>query len=95
MDKYQHIYEKTGKKPSALANLPEIRPDMVIYWSGFINLDKSREYGVTGPLGIRYAEIAAYAGIQQFSDEDTVDFAYLIGKLDTVFLNWKADNGGT
>jgi len=95
LDKYQQIYEKTGKKPSALANRPEVRPFLVEYWNGFINLDKSREWSMGGPFGIRYAEIVSYSTIQRFSDEDRSDFAHYVGKLDTVYLSWYAENGRT
>lgn len=48
-----------------------------------------------GPFGIRYAEIVSYSTIQRFSDEDRSDFAHYVGKLDTVYLSWYAENGRT
>lgn len=96
LGKYEQIYEKTGKKPSALAKRPKVCPDLLQYWIGFVHLDRSREWNYGGsPIGIRFTEVSAYAQIQRFDSEDTVDFAHYVNLLDGVYLKWAADHGKT
>jgi len=95
LGKYQLIYEKSGIMPSALEKRPEIAPDLLDYWNGYVNLDRSREWGYQAPLGIRFGEVLAYAQLHQFDHEDAADFAHYVGKLDVVYLKWTAEHGKT
>jgi len=95
LGKYQQIYEKTGKMPSALAKRPEVLPHLLDYWNGFTSLDRSREWSMGGPFGIRYAEMIAFAAIHRFRDDDLADLAFYVGKLDNVYLKWYAEHGKT
>lgn len=92
---FEHVYEKTGVMPSALAKRPDVPEYLLEYWNGFVSLDKSRLWIFGQPQGISYSEILAYSQIKGFTADEVGDFAQLIGSLDTHYLNWRAKDGKT
>jgi hypothetical protein len=83
--------------PSSLPVLdsrPEIFPDLLWIWEGFMCLSMSRQYGMSSPQRISMSEVNAYCEFKElFDPDDRDDFLYHVQKLDSVFMkDWLAKN---
>jgi hypothetical protein len=81
--------------PSALKKRPTIPLHLLEYWNGFVALDRTRMWSYGVPLGIQYSEVLSYGTIHHFTDEDMDEFTRLISVLDSAYMGWRADHGGT
>ena len=87
MDALKLSYQKTGVLPPALANQPDITPEMRFYFGAFNRLSRSRTYHMSGPNPIALSEISAYAEKIGYTNADDFFFlADVISACDEVFL---------
>lgn len=61
------------------------------FWEAWTTLHRAREYGYSGPLGIRYSEIVAYASRNSYdAPVDFDELCYLIGEQEAEYMDWVA-----
>ena len=80
-------YKKTGVIPPALANEPEITPQLRFYFEAFAFVSRFRTYGMSGPNPISLPDIRVYADkIGYTSTGDFLFFAEIMSACDQVYL---------
>lgn len=73
----------------ALANKPEVPPDLAYIWDAFWLLSQSRVQGFAeGPIPL--SEVAAY--VAMFNVQDVSFFLSCIRELDSKYLEWRRDS---
>lgn len=77
--------------PKAVANAPELFLGLELYLKAFFELDSCRHHGM-GPASIPWTDIAGYAAIHDFDDEQRDDLIYFIRRLDNAHLTRIADD---
>jgi hypothetical protein len=77
-----------GKPTPALVNRPELYPDLVRIWQGFMDLHKTRQIAF-GPSAIPISEIIIWLDYQGITDIDERQECYeLILAMDAAWLDW-------
>lgn len=76
--------------PDRIAEAPELRIGLQVYFQGFFDLDSERER--LSP--IPWTAMKAYCQFNEFDDEETDDFIYLIRKMDSANLERLAKKNG-
>jgi hypothetical protein len=92
----EQILER-GEDPSdfpILNSQPDLFPDLLWIWEGFMVLSTCRQYGMSAPQPIPLSEILAYCEYHQIDDVDERDeFLYHVQKLDLVLqADFRAKN---
>ena len=72
--------------PPKIANAPELRFGLELYFGAFLDLMSSRSGAGDGP--IPWTTIAEYAKAYEFDEVQTEDLFYHIAQLDAVYLKW-------
>lgn len=74
-------------KAKALDTRPELYADLIPVWNTFMELNNSRDIGMSGPSGLRASDVAACLDLGGIHDADTRSEWYrLIRALDATFL---------
>lgn len=82
--------------PPKIANAPDLRPGLELYFSAFLDLMTSR--GGTGDGPISWLTVMQYARAYEFDEEQTNDLIYHISRMDQAHMKWireKAPKNGT
>lgn len=66
---------------------PQLYQDLVWIWEAFMMLSGGRGSGMGGPLPISLQEILAYGKIYAIEGEELEDFAWIIRRMDSEWLN--------
>lgn len=80
-----------------LNSKPDLFPDLLWIWEGFMVLSTARQLGMSGPQPILLTEIHSYCEYERIYDDDARDdFLHHVQKLDLVFLaDFRARNPGS
>jgi hypothetical protein len=69
-----------------LNSQPELFPDLLWIWEGFMFLTSSRQFGMASPQPILISEIVAYCELMGINDPDErEEFLHHVQKMDLVF----------
>lgn len=76
-----------------MANAPELRADLVVYWEAFQELSTTRGYaGIGGvPTDIPWTAINEYAIRHRFAGEAFDDLLQIVRAVDRAFLKHAAE----
>lgn len=87
---------KLGKVPPKIADAPELRMGLELFYGAFFDLIGCRSGWGDGP--IQYNAIMDYARHHEFDAEQTDDLVFYLSQLDEVYLKHvkkKAPKGGS
>lgn len=82
---------RRGKKPmipKAIANAPQLRPDLVLYDIAFSELRR----GTPREQPIAFESLWAWCNARELDEEGRQDFLEIIPQMDLFFLKWVEDN---
>ena len=79
------MWEKTPL-PTKIANAPELRLGLELYFTAFLELMTSRTGAGDGPIA--WTTIAEYAKANQFDEVQAEDLQYHIVRMDAAYLKW-------
>lgn len=72
--------------PDEIANAPEVRPDLEIFWAAFWDLRGERG----ADLPIPYSKARAWCRDYGMSEDDFADLWFLVRRMDETFMEWAA-----
>lgn len=72
--------------PPKIANAPELRFGLELYFGAFLDLMTSRSGAGDGP--IPWTTIAEYAKAYEFDEVQTEDLFFHLTRMDAVYLKW-------
>lgn len=77
--------------PTRIANSPELLFGLMVFYIAFMDLTSCRGtgYGTEGPIS--WLAVDEYADRRGFEAEQREDLHYFIGRLDSVYLNFKTE----
>lgn len=76
--------EAGNQIPASVLDAPELRFDLILFWSAFWSLSTCRQVGMgVGP--IMWTAIKEYA--EYFQIDDLEEFYFLISQMDAVYLD--------
>ena len=79
--------------PPAIANAPELRMGLEMYYGAYFDLMTCRQVGmVAGP--IPWTAINQYATAYRYDDEQEDDLQFYISRMDSAYLEWASKNKG-
>ena len=80
--------------PKHILEAPELAPGLEYYFNAYKRLSTCRQVGMgIGP--IPWTAIHEYARMQELCQSDEQDLEYLVGRMDSAFLEWNSrKNGG-
>lgn len=85
--------EEMGQElPDTLADKPEVRPDLWLYWEAYLDLTGTRAIGFgLGP--IPWTAVDGFAGRHGLDDPDEFQtLKEIVWGVDRAYLKWHADN---
>lgn len=75
--------------PPKIANAPQLKPGLELYWWAFADLSTCRSGGLEeGP--IPWTACAKYAEIHGFNERQLYDLCFFVREMDSVLMDWKA-----
>lgn len=72
--------------PQKIANAPELRIGLELYFGAFLDLCNSRSGMGDGP--IPWTVVAEYSKANDFDPVQREDLHFYISKMDTVYMKW-------
>jgi len=77
--------------PEKIANAPELKLGLEIFYVAFMELTTCRAFGGMGEGPISWLTIHQYCTINKIKGEQREDMMYFISNLDAKYLEYKAE----
>jgi hypothetical protein len=85
----EQCYRSRMPVPPRILNAPELHLGLELYYAGFLDLNSCRSFGFAeGPIS--WITIVNYCDYKGLTEEQTEDFIFHIGQMDTAYLKYRA-----
>lgn len=80
----QQAMRDGGKMPKRIAEAPELRIGLELYYGAFMDLCTSRQGFGDGPIS--WSTVNEYAKTYEFDEEQRENLQFYIGRMDTAYM---------
>lgn len=81
----QDVKRSGAPLPNSIANAPELREDLGLFWAAFWQLSNGR----STENGITFLEVATWAQIHHIAGDDFDDLLFLVKAMDGAFMAYQ------
>lgn len=92
-DLFKELRKKGVKLGDGARKVPRLSPLLQLYYQAFLDLNRRRQHGMSGPQPLTYQEIAAYIGLKfRMPPAQINSLVTFLEKLDDAYLEHCKEN---